>query len=178
MSIYTNNISVIYKKLPELKINDISPENNLTFFDTKSGNISAKLNGIFIHSKFDPVKESNNIIEKECVDKIKLCIFYGFGLGYHIQCFLNKLPETNVIVIIPDLSFFIKALESRDMTGFLSSKNLYFFIDNNPDNFMLFLTELQSKINIENIKTFKLRSIYLLNEDYYKRIDGIIESYN
>ncbi len=178
MSIFTDNISVIRKKLPELKINDINLENNLTFFNSKSGNISAKLKGIYIHSKFDPVKEANNIIEKECKGEIKLCIFYGFGLGYHIQCFLNKLPDTNAIVIIPDLSFFLKALESRDMTEFLSSQNLFFFIDNNPDNFLFFLTDLQNEIKIEDIKTFKLRSIYLLKEDYYKRIDGIIESYN
>jgi len=176
LSIFKNNISEILEKHPDLETN--TPDSNLSFFNTKSGNITAAKNGIFIHSKFNPVKEAENIILKECTDKIQTCIFYGFGLGYHIEVFLNNFPLTNTIVLIPDLSFFLKALESRDMTDFLSNTNLHFFFDKNPDNFLYFLNNLQKVKEIKDIKSFKLRSIFLLNEEYYRRIDGIIQSFN
>ena len=139
MSFFSNNISVILKRYPELNLTD--PDTNLKFIKSRKGNVTAVKNGIFIHSKFNPVKEAENIITRECRDNLSVCIFYGFGLGYHIEAYLNQFPESNLIVLIPDLPFFLRALESRDMTGFLSSPNLYFFIKNSFSGYKkLFLT--------------------------------------
>lgn len=176
MSFYSKNLSLIQKKNHEIKLTE--PDNSLELLKTKSGDITALKNGILIHSKFNPVKEASDIITRECKEIPGVCIFYGFGLGYHIEIFLKHFPDTVTIVLIPDLSFFLKALESRDMTGFLSNPNLNIFIDKNPDNFLKYLSGFSQSREIEDIKTFKLRPLYILNEDYYKRIDGIIQSHN
>ena len=69
---------------------------------TSSGLDTLKVNGYLLHSKFDPLKESEKIIEKNYKPGYVHVIF-GYGLGYIVQSFLEKMEGDDKLVIIEPL---------------------------------------------------------------------------
>ncbi|MBN2532498.1 MAG: motility associated factor glycosyltransferase family protein [Spirochaetales bacterium] len=174
MSYYEHNINTLLASAPYLKgIEAKEKSNDLDFFPTPAGEISGKYKGLYIHSRHNPVREAAQLIEREMKDDISCALFYGFGLGYHIEVFIKKYPKIPLLIIEPDISFFLKVLESRDFSHlFLLQKVLYYI---NPDtaNLLSFIEALP----LSNIQIIKLRSIYEFHRDYYKQVDGIVSSY-
>ncbi|WP_353093807.1 6-hydroxymethylpterin diphosphokinase MptE-like protein [Tissierella praeacuta] len=122
--ILIDNINFLRDKYPTIW-NKLKPledrENDLFHIDeTKKGYKTLILNKedkkIYFHSKYDPIKESEKIIEeyKEIDDTTKI-IFYGTGLGYHIDLFTKMKPKNKFYIFepIPEL-----------MKEFLSNINL------------------------------------------------------
>lgn len=57
----------------------------------------------YIHSKYNPMREAEAIIEEyEDIEDDTTVVFYGTGLGYHIDLFLKKYPKTNYYIYEPD----------------------------------------------------------------------------
>lgn len=69
---------------------------------TSLGLDTVKVNGYFLHSKFNPLKESEKIIEKNYKPGYVHVIF-GYGLGYIVQSFLEKMEGDDKLVIIEPL---------------------------------------------------------------------------
>lgn len=69
---------------------------------TSSGLDTLKVNGYLLHSKFNPLKESEKIIEKNYKPGYVHVIF-GYGLGYIVQSFLEKMEGDDKLVIIEPL---------------------------------------------------------------------------
>lgn len=110
----------------------------------------------YLHSKYNPIREAKTIIESiENMDSDTNIIFYGTGLGHHIQLILEKYKNVKYYVYepIPELmhSFLstinLKNLDSSRMMG-LSTKfgeeNLNKFIDRNREK--LIVVELPAHI--------------------------------
>lgn len=71
---------------------------------------------IYFHSKYDPIREAETIIEQyKGLDDNANVIFYGTGLGYHIDLFTQIKPKNKFYIFepIPEL-----------MQTFLSIRNL------------------------------------------------------
>ncbi|MBN2439822.1 MAG: motility associated factor glycosyltransferase family protein, partial [Spirochaetales bacterium] len=134
---------------------------------------SGKYKGHYIHSRHNPLRESTQLIERETKGDISCALFYGFGLGYHIEAFMKKYPSVPVLIIEPEPSFFHKALESRDLTSLFQSTSLLYYINPDPDNLIEFIEQLP----LSNIQIIRLRSMYGFTAGYYKQVDGIIQSY-
>lgn len=64
------------------------------------GFYTLKFNNKYIHSKYDPVKESDVFINKhqELLTN-KIIVVYGLGLGYHIYNILSKVNENTTIIV-------------------------------------------------------------------------------
>lgn len=75
------------QKLPTLKI----LKDNKTFY---------------LHSKFDPLKEAENIIKTWDADRYDIIIILGLGLGYHLQKLYQKLNDKYFIICEYDLNIF------------------------------------------------------------------------
>ncbi|MBN1410606.1 MAG: motility associated factor glycosyltransferase family protein [Spirochaetales bacterium] len=174
MNYYDKNMETLlthHKYLEHIK--GKKPDDFLEFQETSSGFITGKYKGAFVHSSHNPLKEAANLIYTKIDRELTSCIFYGFGLGYLVENFIDAHPNVKAVVIEPDPAFFLKSLESRDMRKILSSPNLLFFIDDNHEN-LLFILE---HIPLSNIQIVKLRSVYTKDEDYYEKIDALISSY-
>lgn len=57
---------------------------------------------IRIHSAYDPVKESQRIVDEFNPKRASIIIVCGLGLGYHIQALGNKFPGKDIVVIEKD----------------------------------------------------------------------------
>lgn len=89
-----------------MKVVDINDEvNDLKDFEielltAKNGCKIAKVNGFYIHSKYDPIQEAKRIIEKE-YDPSYLIVLFGYGLGYLAEELIEKSGEQNFLIIDP-----------------------------------------------------------------------------
>src|SRR5690554_6568793 len=63
---------------------------------------------LYIHSKYNPLREAESIIEeyKELKDNSTV-VFYGVGLGYHIDLFIKRYPNVPCYIYepIPELLY-------------------------------------------------------------------------
>lgn len=69
---------------------------------TKSNDLTVKVNGFFLHSKYDPKKEAYQLVEKNYKAN-SLHILFGYGLGYIAEAFIEKLGSNEDILIIDPL---------------------------------------------------------------------------
>ncbi|MFY9121135.1 MAG: 6-hydroxymethylpterin diphosphokinase MptE-like protein, partial [Syntrophomonadaceae bacterium] len=109
-----DNIVFLKKHNPELykaisQLNDNLDSQAITLEDTKIQDKTIKIiqNGqvLYLHSRYDPRREAaaiiNKIAEKEKITEDSHVIFYGLGLGYHIEEFAQKYPRTTFSLYEP-----------------------------------------------------------------------------
>jgi hypothetical protein len=91
---------------------------------TKNGNLT-------LHSNYSPQKESEKIYRQMGYKPRKLTVVLGFGLGYHIDYFLEKHPGEELIVIEPTYAVLAHAIRQRDLSGFFKNPKTRLLISAN-----------------------------------------------
>lgn len=84
---------------------------DIEFFTARSGALSAraKLPGgrlLLLHSAYDPVREAKNLVASTPLEKAKVVILLGMGLGYHLREIIKKAPPGAKVLVVekhPDL---------------------------------------------------------------------------
>lgn len=88
------------------------------------------------HSKYNPTRETEQIIDK-CYKNESHAVVFGFGLGYSTELLLKKLPDLNMgpqlFVVEPDPFVFVAALKSRDLSKILSDKRVEISLGSDAD---------------------------------------------
>jgi hypothetical protein len=143
---------------------------NIVPFPTSAGSITAKRRGVYIHSRIDPEKEAERLIAATIDSGTDTAIFYGFGLGYHIEAFFRAFPAGRAIVIEPEPEFFLGALGTRDLRSLFEQKKLTLLVGVSPDNAAAVLREYESDM----FRIVRQRSTYPESDDYYRKIDDIL----
>ena len=94
---------------------------------------------VYLHSKYNPLKEAETIIESfDDIDEDTNIIFYGTGLGYHVQLILEKYKDIKYYIYepIPELLYAflsnvnLKTLRANRLMGISTS-----FSGNSIDKF-------------------------------------------
>lgn len=88
-----------------------------------AGNLTLKINDKYIHSKYNPILEAKKAysgIVKEHTYRAYFC-FFGLGLGYIQELFMQENKTSTIIVIEPDIFVFILFLASRKLKDFFFS---------------------------------------------------------
>lgn len=74
---------------------------------------------LYLHSKYDPRREAKSIIdrvsEQEKIDDQTHVVFYGVGLGYHIDEFVSRFPKTEFSIFEPSLEVLSLFLNNIDL---------------------------------------------------------------
>ena len=167
MKTFQNRFPGLSKKL------QAKPDEKVIFVKTRSGHPTCEYRGKILHSRFDPVREAEHLIDQEGNEEISLCIFFGFGLGYHVEAFIERYPQTKTLVIEPSSAFLLKCMSARPMERLFTRPTLRFSIDTQPES----LPALLDNLPLLNIKIIKPRALYLKDESYYKKLDGVLQSY-
>ena len=104
---------------------------------------------IYLHSKYDPVKESEKIIDSWHIKKKDSNVLVlGFGLGYLPIAILEKLdPLQNLFIVESSIEIFLSGVENLDLISILDRPNTKFIIG--PD----FLGELKNHFKETDFKT-------------------------
>jgi len=71
---------------------------------------------VFLHSKYNPLQEAERLVDRfENVEEYEHVLFYGIGLGYHIEYLLKKYPHLTYSVYEPNEEIFLRFLEYREL---------------------------------------------------------------
>lgn len=117
----------------ELKNHKAGKESVFVVETTKDQNKTLKFQdnqrGVYIHSKYKPLREAESIVdmleEREIIDEKSHVVFYGIGLAYHIEAFTQRYPDTKFSMFEPTfegLNCYLgeKSLESLPIKNLLT----------------------------------------------------------
>ena len=118
LNILKSSYSDIWNKLKQFedKENRIITEIEETRNGDKTLCVTKDGKKIYLHSRYNPIREAETIVDSfEDIDEDTNIIFYGTGLGYHLQMILEKYKKIKYYIYepIPELLY-----------AFLSNVNL------------------------------------------------------
>lgn len=99
--------------------------------ETKSGHktiwIEKDCKKVYIHSKYNPIREAEAIVEEyKDIEENSTVVFYGTGMGYHIDLFLKKHPNVSYYIYepIPELLYTYLSYNSLKKLPSLNLKDM------------------------------------------------------
>ncbi|GMO42978.1 MAG: DUF115 domain-containing protein [Termitinemataceae bacterium] len=168
MNYFDKNISLMRNIFPQLAkkiLNDKTVEyefkkKNLQIKNTISGAATLMVDGIYVHSGRDPVRESAKLVSaalnESCNDtlittppKNSSVIFLGFGLGYAAieaaKYYKNHEFTTQTFIIIEkEFSILKAALQYNDFTELFTSIQIIFVCGGNASGIIAALNEVEN----------------------------------
>lgn len=155
-----DNIAFLKKNYPKLyeeieKADTKDFNNNFIVEHTRNNQETIKVKKdegyFYLHSKYDPLREAETIIkkleEKENIDENSHIIFYGLGLGYHIDLLTRKYPNTSFSLYEPSIGVFQHFLEKINLKKLPSDNLKILLYEFEPGAVDIFLSLLFNKIN-------------------------------
>ena len=86
----------------------------LEIVPARTGMPSARANGRWIHSAYDPIKEARAWADGQSHQDGETIVVLGLGLLYHVEALCARLPRTApVVLVVPDLSVLADAAAAR-----------------------------------------------------------------
>jgi len=177
-----NNILFLKNNYPKFlkMLSEYEKSNDLIFqtSDTKSGlsTIQVTSNGVsqLVHSKYNPKREAESFIEQfaDDIENYEHVLFYGLGLGYHIEEFMKKYPKYYFSIYEPSLEIFNCYLEEKDINSLPIHRLRNMFIESSREEKENFLADLTNNIQ-ERILLIVLPSYqYLFKEQFQQFSDS------
>ncbi|THJ20882.1 MAG: hypothetical protein CAF45_013690 [Nitrospira sp. CG24E] len=91
-----------------------SGRGTLEIVQARGGMPSARANGRWIHSAYDPIKEAQAWAESQSCQDGETIVLFGLGLLYQVEALCARLPRaTKVVLVVPDLSALADAAAVR-----------------------------------------------------------------
>lgn len=91
---------------------------------SKNGELTAKENGIFLHSSYAPKKEAVSTVKNAKTEQTECAVFFSMGLGYAPLEWAKSFPEDSIIIVEPEPQYFFAALKYTDFEPLLKHKKL------------------------------------------------------
>ena len=86
----------------------------LEILPARTGLMSARAQGRWIHSAYDPIKEAQAWAEGQSYQEGETIVVFGVGLLYHIEALCARLARTTpVVLVVPNLSVLADAAMAR-----------------------------------------------------------------
>lgn len=86
----------------------------LEILPARTGMTSARANGRWVHSAYDPIKEAQAWAEGQTHQEGETIVVFGVGLLYHAEALCARLPRTTaVVIVVPDLRVLADAAAAR-----------------------------------------------------------------
>ena len=86
----------------------------LEIVPARSGMPSARANGRWVHSAYDPIKEAQAWAEGQSHQEGETIVVFGVGLLYQVEALCARLPRTaSVVLVVPDLNVLADAAAAR-----------------------------------------------------------------
>ncbi|NLV17267.1 MAG: motility associated factor glycosyltransferase family protein [Syntrophomonadaceae bacterium] len=111
----------------------------------------------YLHSRYDPLKETQAIVNNVDVQDYEHVIFYGLGLGYHIQAFLNKYPHMSFSIYEPVPEVFNAFMSHFDLSNLDRHRLLHMAVEISEHDPRAFLEQTITQVR-KNILFVELPS--------------------
>jgi len=165
------NLEVFCNQHPQLKTLGLDAPEDATALEvsqTPSGYPTARLQGAYLHSRYDPVKEARRIVAKGAIAAPSAAAVLGFGLGYLTQAFSETHPGKPMIVIEEHPGRFRQALAARDLRTVLANPNITWCIGEKAQAVM----ERLEQLPLSKLSIFRLPGVQA--GSYYRRIETLL----
>lgn len=175
MTIFEKNLKAlteIHAPLAHVLRESGDPE-NLDFFEATSGALTCKIGGKLIHSRRDPEREAERLASSSGNKGNGYFILLGFGLGYSAEACRRLFPESRIIAVLPDASFFARVLRERNLTHLIKDPSVTFALEPGPDE----IAPLLSDIRGLDYAVLRNRGITGTYGDYFRKIEEAISSF-
>ena len=184
-NVLEKNLRALKRRMPNLfDAVKNCPESDCEYIvsDAKSGakTLAIKKDGKIyqVHSKYDPIKESDQQLVNAKLVNPKIMMILGFGLGYNLRSALKTYGNQNLytLVIEKDVKAFKTALENVDITDLLENPKCIWVVGIRPTETFVVLNELIKKVGITLqlfLKTFQAFDNPVLTKihgDYHQHI--------
>lgn len=173
----TDNEKILQASFPEIVNLEYERKKNILEEDARNGQKTIAIiknnKKKYLHSKYNPHREVEKIVESLEIDDQSSIVFYGTGIGYHIQFILEKYKHLKCYIHepIPELlnlflaNVNLKELNSHRIMGInttLAANKLVTFIDRNLNNIKLVILPSHSRIYEQESEDFQTGFINLL----------------
>lgn len=152
--------------------------------ETRSGDqtLVVEVDGraMYIHSKYNPVEEATQLINQyEDIEKVQHVFFYGVGLGYHIDAFVEKYPDKKITLYEPVAEIMLKYLSRKQLKSFSNNQLKTLFVEENESRIEVFISSFVKNLN-EELLLIQLPSYERIFSTRYKHFSDTFkqELYN
>jgi hypothetical protein len=177
---YDINIAVIRRHYPglaeqfsQLSLLDApvaaAPAPEIRLETAVNGEMTLVVNGAYVHSKHNPGREGARLAETLVGDGPLIAL--GFGLGYALTAASQRTRPFIIIERYPAL--LKKALESRDLTKFLSENTVIFMLGGPEDAVLSALQLFES----EGVDIVRNRACMALDAAWYAGVERQIDTW-
>lgn len=193
---FKSRFAKLYEILKDefLKIEQALQDNNLSnkseieilnnvfnFWDfsfSKSGDITAKSNQVFLHSAYNPKNDAKKVLDNfnKSIDKkttiTNSYIFASLGIGYTPLEFAKTNNEDFLIIVEPNPIYLIASMCILDWTNFFNHEKCAIITNTSADQAVLLI---ESLCNLNNAKIVTQNSLTTHEENWYKTFFTLLE---
>ena len=111
-----------------MAVETVHPDDLPSAEAARDGNLTVRMNGISLHSRYRPVQEAQTwAANVKCEEKYAV-VLSGFGLGYHVRALFERIPDEALLIVAePSLPLIKTALQHIDLADILASGRLMIF---------------------------------------------------
>lgn len=118
----------------------MNPKSKWRTEPTRSGIITAFANDIALHSRFNPVREAENVASSLPADSA-IVVLGGFGLGYVAEALLKEAPNRPLVIAEADRGILERAATVRDIAPLISNPLVKIVLGDDLKNIGNYLTD-------------------------------------
>jgi len=177
--IFEKNLFVLGKKDPQLvcaiKANSTKKQ-RWKKITTKTGlftlqGVDKEGNDILLHSKYDPLREAQQIVNTYQYAPTADLVLFGFGLGYHVEEVLQRPSKHGLILVVEaDIEVFIHACMCRDLSHIFTHPNVVFSVSEETATVFNRLTDHSLSVLANSLSVLVHPTSVKCHADFYAQI--------
>ncbi|MFW6329533.1 MAG: motility associated factor glycosyltransferase family protein [Alkalispirochaetaceae bacterium] len=171
--LYRLNLAVLTRRDPRFvkEVIEGTPlTGELEVLESRRGEATMRLDGVFLHSSVDPRKEARRMAgrsrERAPEELRDATVLLGLGLGYHLEALLESGREP-IIVVEPDPSVLVTAMHYRDLRPALGEARTTLSVGRDASG----LIDLLNALEIRYPVTLSSPAVRNVNERYYREVE-------
>ncbi len=184
LKLLKENYPIIYKDI----LKTILKKEKYEIIKTKTNQFTLKINqnnkSYFLHSKYNPNREAENIAEENYDESVKNYIIFGLGFGYHVEQLMSMVPKSHFYIIETNKEVFKLALEYVNLSNIISNDRVHLYVTDDIYEIseilkdILLLDDIKIVLHNASVKIMpeKLKDIRYLIEEY-KMKESSFEKY-
>jgi hypothetical protein len=180
--VFEGNIEALGRSYPAIQeaFRKFQNRPSLEILNTKSGDYTCKLKKggreFLIHSQFDPKREAERTLKAVNLEKDRIIILLGFGLGYLLDLLLEKVDlDRKIVAIEKRAELFHTSLFFKDWRKIFNDQRVRLIVGRDVEAAIEELDELTRDLPWEEIGILEHKPSIRLSPEYYGKIKVLIE---
>lgn len=136
---------------------------------TPSGRPTLSAFGVFVHSRYDPLRDAERAFSGPGVFSGAGCLFAGCGLAYLPELYASAFPDAPLVIAEPDIFLFLLCLAARPLDRLLTHRNLVIAVGTPPREAAALLEQL----GLDDIPSYEPPAITAPNRPWFDEFGAV-----